>query len=151
MLEDQPEFQQAVRAMYKSLKERLAPHVLVVDDSENDVIILRHSLQEAHPHIHLEWRKTPDTALSAARIFQFDIIVVDLALGSGMNGVDVFKGIRAQSTVPIVGLTGMEDNSTLVSQAMGAGMSVIFRKPLSRTAIEMLFGVVGVTNGKQTP
>ena len=144
MMEDNPEFRSAVINLHKQIVQQIAPHILIVDDDENDVIVLRHALMEACPHIHVQWRDNPEEAISFVKSFPYDLVILDLRLGLGMDGVSVFKAIRQTSTVPVIGLTGMDDKSMLVQRAMEAGMKVVFRKPLDRESIDLLFGTPGV-------
>lgn len=140
MIEDHPDFQKAVRSLHEKIVEQIAPRVLVIDDEESDVIVLKHALMEEFPHIQVVWRSDPTTALSTLQGFKFDLVFLDLRLGLGLTGVDVFKSLRACSTVPVAGLTGLDDKSALVQQALAAGLEVIFRKPISGASIRLLFG-----------
>lgn len=143
MTGDDPKFKQAVVDLHNQIVQQIAPHVLVVDDDENDVIVLRHALLEACPHIHVQWRDNATEAISCVRAFMYDLVILDLRLGLGMDGIEVFKSIRQTSTVPVIGLTGMDDTSQLFHRALEAGLKVIFKKPLDSESIGLLFGTPG--------
>jgi DNA-binding response OmpR family regulator len=140
MIEDSPEFQQAVRSLHDTITHQLAPSVLIIDDDENDVIVLRYKLMEAYPRIHITWRSELADALALIQSIPINLVILDLRLGLGMTGVKAFKAIRDTSLVPVIGLTGMHDKSPLVREAIDAGLEIIFRKPLSESSIKMIFG-----------
>lgn len=139
-IETDPAFQAAIRSLHEKIVETMAPSVLVIDDCEDDVIVLRYALLEEFPHMVIHWRSSAETALSVIRTQPIDIVLLDLRLGLGLTGVDVLQQIRAISTVPVAGYTGMNDGSDLWRQAMKAGIDVIFPKPLDKQIIRMLFG-----------
>lgn len=149
MLEDSQEFKKAVGELHDQIVQQIAPHVLVVDDSEEDVIVLRYTLMKKCPHIHIQWRNNAEEAISCVRAFSYDLVILDLRMGLGMDGIGIFKAIRQNSLVPVIGLTGMDDKSSLVQEAIVAGMDVIFRKPLSERAVDLLFGTPGVATTAQ--
>ncbi len=144
MMEDEPEFKKAVGELHEQIVKAIAPHVLIVDDCADDVVILRHALIEACPHVHVQSSGEPGEALACVRAFSFDLVILDLRLGGGMSGVSVFTSIRQTSTVPVIGLTGLDDRATLVRDAFEAGLKVIFKKPLDQESINLLFGTPGV-------
>lgn len=140
MIQEHPDFQKAVRALHDEIITTIAPHVLVVDDNEDDVIILRHALVEEFPHIQVDWKPDAASAVEALRVFKFDLVLLDLQLGRGCSGAEAFTSIRQFSPVPVAGLTGLGERAAAVQEAMAAGLDIIFRKPLSQATIRVLFG-----------
>lgn len=89
----------------------MTPKILVVDDdpaiSEMLTIVLEAEGFEAKPVTDgLE-------AIPAFHSYQPDLILLDLML-PGMSGVDICKGIRKESAVPIVMLTAKTDTVDVV-------------------------------------
>ncbi|HJW22294.1 MAG TPA: response regulator transcription factor [Candidatus Limnocylindrales bacterium] len=80
--------------------------VLVVDDEPKIVQLARDYLE----HAGFEVLTSADgaSALQLARVRRPDLIVLDLGLPT-MDGLDVTKALRAESTVPIVVLTARDD------------------------------------------
>ena len=89
----------------------MKPRVLVVDDdpalAEMLTIVLRGE--------GFETTVVSDgtRALPAMRELKPDLVLLDLML-PGMNGIDVCKGIRAESNVPVVMLTAKSDTVDVV-------------------------------------
>lgn len=138
MIEDNPQFQSAVRALHDKIAQSIAPNVLIVDDCEDDVIILRHALKEVSPHIRTHWRAEKPEVVAIVSSEPIDLVLLDLRLGLGMTGVEVLKAIRAVSRVPVAGITGSDSSTAVWKEAMDAGMEAIFRKPMSPEIIRKL-------------
>src|SRR5699024_90770 len=89
----------------------MEPRVLVVDDdpalAEMLAIVLRVG--------GFETTVVSDgtRALPAMRELKPDLVLLDLML-PGMNGIDVCKGIRVESNVPVVMLTAKSDTVDVV-------------------------------------
>lgn len=62
-------------------------------------------------------------ALSAAREFRPDLVLLDLML-PGMNGIDVCRVLRADSSVPIVMLTAKADTVDVVLSAFSRARTI---------------------------
>lgn len=91
--------------------EDMKPRILVIDDdpalAEMLTIVLRNE--------GFDSTVVGDgtQALSAAREFRPDLVLLDLML-PGMNGIDVCRVLRADSSVPIVMLTAKADTVDVV-------------------------------------
>ncbi len=80
--------------------------VLVVDDEPRIVDLARDYLE--HAGFAVITAVDGPSALTAARIRKPDVLVLDLGL-PGMDGLDVARAIRHDSTVPIIMLTARDD------------------------------------------
>jgi len=80
--------------------------VLVVDDEPRIVELARDYLE--HAGFAVITAVDGPSALTAARIRKPDVLVLDLGL-PGMDGLDVARAIRRDSTMPIVMLTARDD------------------------------------------
>jgi two-component system, OmpR family, alkaline phosphatase synthesis response regulator PhoP len=80
--------------------------VLVVDDEPRIVELARDYLE--HAGFSVITAVDGPSALTAARVRKPDVLVLDLGL-PGMDGLDVARAIRRDSTVPIIMLTARDD------------------------------------------
>ncbi len=80
--------------------------VLVVDDEPKIVQLARDYLE--HAGFAVQSASDGRTALATARSQHPDLIVLDLGL-PGLDGLDVARALRRDSTVPIVMLTARDD------------------------------------------
>jgi CheY-like chemotaxis protein len=80
--------------------------VLVVDDEPRIVELARDYLE--HAGFGVITATDGPSALTAARIRKPDVLVLDLGL-PGMDGLDVARAIRRDSTLPIIMLTARDD------------------------------------------
>lgn len=95
--------------------------ILLVEDSPGDARLFAETIKEARAfQFELVHRDTIDTALAFLAEATPDMIVLDLGLPDG-GGVDaIHKVQRAAATVPLVVLTGLDDEAAAV-QALHAG------------------------------
>ena len=101
--------------------------VLVVDDEPKIVQLARDYL--VHAGFAVTTAYDGKAALAAARTDRPDLVVLDLGLPE-LDGLDVARALRAESSVPIVMLTGRsEESDKLVGLEIGADDYVT--KPLS--------------------
>ena len=80
--------------------------VLVVDDESRIVELARDYLE--HAGFAVITATDGPSALTAVRVRRPDILVLDLGL-PGMDGLDVARAIRRDSTLPIIMLTARDD------------------------------------------
>ena len=101
--------------------------VLVVDDELRITRLVRDYLRQAGFGV-VEASDGP-SALEAAGAYDLDLVVLDLGL-PGMDGLDVMRQLRADSTVPIIVVTARTDESDrIVGLELGADDYVV--KPFS--------------------
>lgn len=101
--------------------EKLPTRVLLVEDDEEDVLIIRRLLSGiSAQEYHLEWTADYDAALELLTGGSFDISLLDYRLGS-KSGIDFLKDVSdAGVTTPIIVLTGQGDHEVDL-EAMKAG------------------------------
>jgi two-component system, OmpR family, alkaline phosphatase synthesis response regulator PhoP len=124
------------------------PTILVADDSAEILRITRDYLE----HAGFSVLTAPDgaSALRAARSRQPDLVVLDLSM-PGMDGLDVARTLRRESTVPIIMLTARADESdTLVGLELGADDYVT--KPFSpKELVARVRALLRRANGASEP
>ncbi|MDW5329694.1 response regulator [Plantactinospora sp. KLBMP9567] len=99
--------------------------VLVVDDEPQILRALRINLRARGYHVELA--ATGTDALKAAASHPPDLVVLDLGLPD-IHGVDVIRGLRGWTTVPIIVLSGRTGSSDKVT-ALDAGADDYVTKP----------------------
>ena len=120
------------------------PKVLVVDDELKIARLVRDYLTEAGFDVALA--ATGPAAVAAVRSDRPDLVVLDLGL-PGMDGYDVTRTIRGQSTIPIIMLTARsEETDRIVGLELGADDYVV--KPFSpRELVARVKAVLRRTGG----
>ena len=123
--------------------------ILVVDDEPKIVRLARDYLEQSG------FRVLPSndglSALAAARQEKPDLIVLDLNL-PGMDGIDLCRALRRESSVPIIMLTArVEETDRLIGLEVGADDYI--SKPFSpRELVARVRAVLRRTQGEvQTP
>jgi len=123
--------------------------ILVVDDEPKIMRLARDYLEQSG------FRVVPagdgPSALATARQVHPDLIVLDLNL-PGMDGLDVCRALRRESSVPIIMLTArVEETDRLIGLEMGADDYIV--KPFSpRELVARVRAVLRRTQGEvQTP
>ena len=101
--------------------------VLVVDDEPQILRALAINLRARHYEVHTAG--TGADALSVAASCNPDLVVLDLGLPD-IDGVDVVRGLRGWTKVPIVILSGRDDSADKVA-ALDAGADDYVTKPFS--------------------
>jgi DNA-binding response OmpR family regulator len=93
--------------------------VLVVDDEESMVTVIRYALEEAG----FDVASAPDSA-TACELFEGfgpDLVVLDVMLAGGDSGLDLCRDLRARSRVPIVMLSARsEELDRILGLELGA-------------------------------
>jgi two-component system KDP operon response regulator KdpE len=103
------------------------PRVLVVDDEPQILRALRINLRARSYDVLAA--ATGTEALDVAAKHPPDLVVLDLGL-PGLDGLDVIRGLRGWTTVPIIVLSGRADSTDKV-EALDAGADDYVTKPFS--------------------
>lgn len=102
---------------------------LVVEDDPSVVRLVRTCLHMRWTDAEIDWASNAADALGLVRVTPPDLMVLDLGLPDG-NGLDVLEQVRAMSKLPIVILTGSDDQSTRVL-GLEAGADDYVQKPFN--------------------
>lgn len=118
--------------------------ILVVDDEPKIVRLARDYLERSNFRVHPA--EDGITALAAARQEKPDLVVLDLNL-PGMDGLDVCRALRRESSVPIIMLTARaEEMDRLIGLELGADDYIV--KPFSpRELVARVRAVLRRTQG----
>jgi two-component system, OmpR family, response regulator BaeR len=95
-----------------------AAHILIVEDEDKIASLLQDYLERSGYRVsHLD---TGDGAISLIKNNQFDLIILDIML-PGMDGMEICRGIRTFSRVPVIMLTArVEEIDRLLGLELGA-------------------------------
>ena len=113
--------------------------VLVVDDDPRILRTLEVNLRARGYHADLA--ATGEQALQAAARNHPDLVIVDLGLPS-MDGLDVVRGLRGWTTVPIVVLSGHDTEAAKV-KALDLGADDYITKPFGMDELFARLRAVG--------
>jgi len=105
--------------------------ILVVDDDVQIVRALDINLR-AHGY-EVVMAATGEAALTSAAAATPDLVIVDLGL-PGLDGIDVIRGLRGWTTVPIIVVSAREGDTSEVA-ALDAGADDYVTKPFSITEL----------------
>ena len=107
-----------------------ATRVLVIDDQIDTAVYLEIALSVAgfEPVVCTE---------NAERYFEqaFHVALVDLLLANDTTGIGLIQQLTALG-VPVVGMTGMPADASIVQDAIQAGARVILHKPFDLATIK---------------
>ena len=121
--------------------------ILVVDDDAPLRDMLTRSFErEGHRIVAVA---DGDTALDEAAKNQFDVMLLDVALGPGMTGYDIARALRERRNVtPIIMLTALDSEADVV-QGLEAGADDYVTKPFGLAELRSrIRAVLRRTNGR---
>ena len=123
--------------------------VLVVDDEQPILRAMAVNLRARHYDVDVA--ATGEEALDLASRHHPDVVVLDLGL-PGISGIDVIRGLRGWSSVPILILSARDDRHNKVA-ALDAGADDYVTKPfdmeelLARLRAALRRGAIGLGRG----
>lgn len=132
---------EALAGLKETIRKLTRPAILLlVEDNDADVKLLEHSLLKFRIDL-----STAANAKDAIRLFgtkQYDVVLLDLVLGHE-SGLPVIEHIRrVTKAIPIIVLTGHPDDSPIANDAMAAGATCVFRKPMTESQLSLIFGAI---------
>lgn len=107
------------------------PRALVVEDHSDTARLMGRMLREA---FDVDIAADAEEALRLARSAWYDVLLVDIHLGPGMNGLGLLKQLRSQSAyalVPAVAVTTYDAPGER-QRFLGAGFDAYLAKPFTR-------------------
>jgi CheY-like chemotaxis protein len=128
----------------------MARKILLVDDEKGFTELLRMNLENGGGYeVCIE--NDPTRALTAARRFNPDIILLDVVM-PGMDGGDVQAALQSDpvlARVPVLMLTALVDSTELSEGAVAqSGSQMVLPKPVN---LDLLFRVLAEILGEATP
>ncbi len=112
--------------------QRLAGHVLVVDDIAANRLVARNMLEDAG--LVVDDAQDGHAAIARAAATRYDAILMDVRM-PGMNGVEATRSLREAEgpnrTTPIIAVTANADEGDLATY-LDVGMNACVTKPFTR-------------------
>ena len=102
-------------------------HLLLVEDSPSDVLLIREALRRCSIPADVTIAYDGEQALAALANFHPDLIVLDLNLPK-LSGIDVLKSFKNNSNIPIAVFSG-SDNPADRKQVLDLGANEYLTKP----------------------
>jgi two-component system, OmpR family, phosphate regulon response regulator OmpR len=124
-----------------------APHVLVVDDDRRLRDLLSRFLAENG--FRVSTAASAAEARAKAGSVVFDAMVLDVMM-PGENGFDFMRGIRAESTIPVLMLTARSDGADRV-RGLEMGADDYLSKPFEPRELLLRLGNILRRGAAQTP
>jgi signal transduction histidine kinase len=105
--------------------------VLLIEDNEDDACLVRETLTErTAPAINLEWVARLGSGLTRLVHDSFDAVLLDLSLPDS-QGLNTFDKVHTQSPdVPIVVMTGFDDERTAIQAVQQGAQDYLVKKRL---------------------
>lgn len=108
--------------------------ILIVEDEAITVSALKRELTSLGYEV-AGTASTTDEALKAVELHKPDLVLMDITLAGGVNGIVAAVAIRGNFHVPVVFLTAHADDRTMQS-AVGAGAFGYVLKPFSGAGLK---------------
>ncbi len=122
-------------------KANVAAVVLVVEDNP----LAARSLQSILTRLNCasDHAENGEEALNMVQLNDYDLVLMDVGLGCGMDGIETTKQIRALHklqllNLPIIAVTGHANDAEKKEEALTAGMQDVCPKPLLLSTLETL-------------
>jgi signal transduction histidine kinase len=105
--------------------------ILLIEDNEDDACLMREALTECTaPAIDLEWVDRLGSGLTRLAHDSFDAVLLDLSLPDS-QGLDTFDKVHTQNPeVPIVVMTGFDDEGTAIQVVQRGAQDYLVKKHL---------------------
>lgn len=85
--------------------------------------------------------RTGSEALDQLENNEYDLVLLDLRLKSNVEGNDVLRWIKKHKPdLPVFVLTGMDDESKYMKEALALGAKFVIKKPISPDNVQRIFG-----------
>ena len=132
-------------------KENARRSILVVDDDPHNVRAVGSLLKESGYRVHAA--DSGELALAIAGEVPLDLILLDIQMPQGMDGLETCRRLKADDRthpIPVIFLTGKEDEETTVRAFMAGGADYV-KKPfdaqvlLARVRTQVELGVLSRT------
>ena len=109
----------------------MGKRVLVVEDQADDSFLMTHIL-EMMLGLEFSLAKDGPEALTRAREFTYDLVVLDLNLPNiqGWDLVEALRQMEKYHSVPIIAVTGY-DRASIRQRTLEAGCNIYLTKPLN--------------------
>ena len=105
-----------------------APRILIVEDEAVASMLLKKQLERLGYTVG-GTAATGEDAIDCARQSDFDLVLMDIRLAGEMDGIQAAQGIRMIKKIPIIFLTGYQDEEIL-ARALNVNPAAYLIKPV---------------------
>ncbi|MGC8865395.1 MAG: ATP-binding protein [Bacteroidales bacterium] len=111
--------------------------ILVVEDDDTNREFMVYNLQNLY---HTDVALDGATALSLAKSFHYDAILLDISLGRGPSGIDVVKELRRSPKTRLIPVAAITANVRLyrADEMIEEGFTHYLAKPFTRSELQTL-------------
>lgn len=131
--------------------------ILIVDDDDGHAVLIRRALRRSGIENPSVWLASGESALDflggrgpdAARPGDDVLVLLDINLGAGINGVDVLRQLKAAPEtrrVPVI-MMSTADDPKQIALCRSLGCGGFFTKPLDPTALAEIRGHLASSPG----
>lgn len=116
-------------------QRKTSVEVLLVEDRPEDALLLRKQLQkEAADYLSLELTHvdTLSEALQKAAAHSYDVVLLDLGLPDGRGLGNLRRVHQVSPTVPVVIISGVEDEQTAAAAVRAGAFAYVVKRPLEQ-------------------
>ncbi len=125
----------------KDVKAHVSADVLVVEDH----LLAAKSLQSILTRLNCasDHAENGEQAIKMVQANDYDLVLMDVGLGDGIDGIETTKQIRELNKpqlvhLPIIAVTGHANDPEKRAEAFAAGMQDVCPKPLQTSTLEIL-------------
>ncbi len=125
----------------KQVKAHISADVLVVEDH----LLAAKSLQSILTRLNCasDHAENGEQAIKMVQANDYDLVLMDVGLGDGIDGIETTKQIRELNKpqllhLPIIAVTGHANDPEKRNEAFAAGMQDVCPKPLQTSTLEIL-------------
>jgi CheY-like chemotaxis protein len=105
-----------------------APRILIVEDEAVASMLLKKQLERLG-YVVGGTAARGDEAIDCARHQDFDLVLMDIRLAGEMDGIQAAQGIRMIKKIPVIFLTGYQDEDIL-ARALTVNPAAYLVKPV---------------------
>lgn len=115
---------------YKEAAMELEAKVLIVDDDDLVISIIKNILKR--DNYISDYCHSGEEALKMVQEYSYELVLLDVNMGSGLDGYDTCKLMhKTQPDLPVILVTASQDDES-VNQGFEAGSADYIKKPVSR-------------------
>lgn len=118
------------------------PHILVVEDNEDDFILVEDFLSEAE--FRITWCPSANVARDKLSQERFDLVLLDHGLPDA-NSLSFLEEIHAQHpNLPVIVLTGRDDQALAVSAVKKGATNYLLKDEIFEHLLPSLYDALGI-------
>ncbi|PBQ31020.1 hypothetical protein CNR22_04290 [Sphingobacteriaceae bacterium] len=113
--------------------------ILIIEDE----LIISTSVCELLEHLgykNVEIAESIEEGIASLKAKNYDLVLMDVFLGNGLNGIDIISEIQKTKPIPVIYLSGHSDHATL-NKAKTTFPMAFLSKPVSETTLKIQLAI----------